>query len=151
MSRWVMPAWSGAVMARRSLVLGLTFTRIWRKRRVSTGTGPTQTQSAPSLVCFAAMIFKSAQFLILAALCALCTASSQQGSNLEGSQIARRVAARHLLATSKQSSASQKTTQNATVIVVGAGVAGLAAAKRLSDQVTHPQSKPVTWVVSKIR
>ena len=94
------------------------------------------------------MIFKSAQFLILAALCALCTASSQQGSNLEGSQIARRSAARHLLATSEQASASQKTTQNATVIVVGAGVAGLAAAKRLSDQVTHPQSKPVAWVQS---
>ncbi|CAL8467292.1 g6829 [Coccomyxa elongata] len=80
------------------------------------------------------MISKGTEFLILAALCAVCTAESHPATHLEGSQLAQRLAARRLLASSKQAAPAQKASQNATVIVVGAGVAGLAAAKRLSDQ-----------------
>lgn len=87
------------------------------------------------------MVSKGARFLILAVLCAVCTADSHSGSFREGPQIAQGLAARRLLVSSEQSKESPKSKQNAIVIVVGAGVAGLAAAKRLSDQVNPPSDQ----------
>jgi hypothetical protein len=61
--------------------------------------------------------------------------------NPAGVPFAHREPARRLLAPAPQISSAQSAQQNATVIVVGAGVAGLGAAKRLSDQVIPPENQ----------